>query len=923
MRFPHNTVFQLLLTTAVSVSSGLLISSTALAELKNSPAASSSASPAPLVISTYQPTNGESWYAVAMKPENVGFASVRQHIILVDTSASQTGRILESSLKLTQGLANQFSPSSRLQILAVDTDCSSMTDGFVATGSEGVKAGIQKLSLRTPLGATNLKSAFEWILSQKYSEPVSVVYIGDGMSAGQTVLTADLQTIVGQMADRQISMHSVILGPALDQAIPAAVANLTGGTLHRLTFGQEMQVAAGTAAALSIAPKHVKNIMIDGRPLAETRQSAIFLRPDRHAVVPGKGNPEHFQHLTASTVQGHTYRWSADACQRVAAGAELKQLVQQVEASAGLQTSSICSLEDLQGLRQQFADSMRQTVDAIEYLERRGRHREARKFLQQAAALDAGNPRLQAMLTGLGQPPLQGDDVPAPAPLPGDEFPVPAPGAALNPAPVPAADPDLPAPTQGQLPRTNPIADDIAPLPGAAPIDPVTEVEAAIQLQTQILVSETDRAISEAAELMFDQPDLAEGMLKDALETVRASVQISPVVQSQLEDRIVSALIGVTNLRQVNALKQRQIARDEAVKEAQAAALQEERLEEERLAILIDQVRGLLDRGRHGDRNGFEDGEAVARAALDLRPGDGTATQALVMSESLGQLDKAYRLVNLRHDRFLEVLYQVELSHVPFPDEPPIQYPPPDVWRALTLTRKPRYEAFDLRIEAPNEKWLRQMLDKPIPPLDFPGETPLSEILETIRAYYNTTYGIDSGLSGGDGRMTIYPDYKELELEGISSLEEVLIKDISFDGLTLRNALQLIFEQTSDPAELTYVIENEVFKVTTVAKATSEDNLVTRVYPVGDLVIPPVDMGGGMMGGGMGGMGGGMGGMGGMGGGMGGMGGGMGGMGGGMGGMGGGFMSLPPEILHQMQNAKQHGISTDSVQGLKKKPTRQ
>jgi hypothetical protein len=105
-------------------------------------------------------------------------------------------------------------------------------------------------------------------------------------------------------------------------------------------------------------------------------------------------------------------------------------------------------------------------------------------------------------------------------------------------------------------------------------------------------------------------------------------------------------------------------------------------------------------------------------------------------------------------------------------------------------------------------------------------------------------------------------------------------------GITLRSALRLLLQ----PLGLTYIIEDEVMKITTQAKA--DEKTSTRVYPVGDLVIPirPPQM----MGGGMGGMGGGMG-M--MGGGMGGMGGGMGGMGGGMGGigMGMGMMSVPPE----------------------------
>jgi hypothetical protein len=105
-------------------------------------------------------------------------------------------------------------------------------------------------------------------------------------------------------------------------------------------------------------------------------------------------------------------------------------------------------------------------------------------------------------------------------------------------------------------------------------------------------------------------------------------------------------------------------------------------------------------------------------------------------------------------------------------------------------------------------------------------------------------------------------------------------------GVSLRSVLKLLLE----PSQLTWLIEDEVMKITTATKAS--DRLSVRVYPVGDLVVPivPARMlmmmgGGGMMGRGgmgMGGMGGGM--MGGMGGGMMGGGMGMGGMGMGMGG---------------------------------------
>ena len=341
-----------------------------------------------------------------------------------------------------------------------------------------------------------------------------------------------------------------------------------------------------------------------------------------------------------------------------------------------------------------------------------------------------------------------------------------------------------------------------------------------------------------------------------------------------------------------------------AVKEAEQRVISEIRLEEERLQTLISQVRGLLDRAAHGDIEAYEDAEEVARTALFMKPGNGPATAAFMMSEAKGQLSKMYHLRYLRQNRFLEALYQVELSAVPFPDEPPVIYPPADVWRALTLSRKKKYESISLRTQKPAELWLERMLDEPVKKLDFPGENPLPDILEQIGTHFTQTYGAAGGGAGADYRMTILPDVGALDADTIT-LQDVIIKDIELDGITLRNALAIILSQT-DP-ELTYMIRNEVMFITTKAFAEADENLGTRVYQVGDLVIPPVQLGGGG-GGGQGG---------------GGLGGGGGGGqqgGGGFGGGGGGGFSLPPEILASPAASSTGGISNHSLNNVKKKP---
>jgi len=225
-------------------------------------------------------------------------------------------------------------------------------------------------------------------------------------------------------------------------------------------------------------------------------------------------------------------------------------------------------------------------------------------------------------------------------------------------------------------------------------------------------------------------------------------------------------------------------------------------------------VRALLVQAVHGDDNAYEQAESVAREALHLNPGNGPATQALYNSEMGGQINKAYRLRNLRADRVLETLYMVELSHVPFPDEPPIEWPNAQVWRALTERRK-KWAQTDLRVESPVERRISEALDQVV---DFSIEPePLKDAIDFIAQRY---------------QIPILMDTKVLEDASVDTSAEV---KMPYSGMKLRNMLKLLLEQGSSP--LTYVIEDEVMKITTVEQANQK--LTIRMYPVGDLVFGP------------------------------------------------------------------------------------
>ncbi len=380
-------------------------------------------------------------------------------------------------------------------------------------------------------------------------------------------------------------------------------------------------------------------------------------------------------------------------------------------------------------------------------------------------------------------------------------------------------------------------------------------------IRAQKLAKEVARTVDAAQKTADTDPDAALGELKRTLTAVISSNDIDPDVREKLRLKVQAHIEQVFGLKR--KVDQDRILRIERMAALEARELATEQLlqRDEQIEQLIDKVRSLMAEGYTGNSEAFERSEEVARASFELAPYAGVTSAAIFDSEASGQLDKAQRLRYLRYDKFLAQLYQTELAHVPFPDEPPILYPAPEVWKSLS-ERRQKWASVDLVRYNPTEEKIRSALSKPTT-VEF-LDLPLEDCITFLKEYHN---------------INIWIDRATLTDEGVALDQPITLK---LAGVTLRSVLKLLLE----PAQLTYVIEDEVMKITTSTKAG--EKLQTRVYPVGDLVIPiitPRSGRGGM--GMMGGMGGGRGMMGGMGGGM------MGGMGGGMmGGMGGMGMGM-------------------------------
>lgn len=812
----------------------------------------------PLEVSTYEEKGGDAYAAISVKLPDLQAdePSRTDHVLLFDTSASQVGEHRKQALAVAKAFLDSLPADHRLAVYAVDLKTHPLTDGFVPVGGDEATLAMNKLNRRLPLGATNLSSALDRALEDLEAGPQSsILYIGDGMSAANLLPEAELRELTQKLHDARVPVHSYAVGPRKDLQLLGAMAQQTGGYVKFDMANDQTDSPSRLGRQLAdavTAPIHYpESVNLEPAGLFLLPSSALPLRADRSTVYLAKGRlpeelsvrisgeePRKFTVAKADFETGQTF---------------LRTQHQQAEQTGGLSVA-FAGNRMLRAAQANFDNQVAALVEAGEQAVARREFDRAEEIGLAIKKADPQNVNVQVLLGAADKAKNRARTVAFQQP-PDEE-------SLLN-------QPQFQNQPEG---IDNSLPED---QPGEGLIPDVQQIR---QIKTERLTLEVNSAIEEAENLALTSPEEALDVVKLTLGNVESATDIIPEARAQLLRRLRSLQLELRNRQTQMFENQRMLAERQAAIEAQQRLVDLATQEELELERLIDRVRAAMEEGYHGQEDAFERAEAVARAAVQLKPGEGTAAAALFSAEAAGQLDKAFRLRALRADKFLETLYQVELSHVPFPDEPPIVWPPAEVWQALTERRK-KWASVDLKKNSPAEEKIQSALIDP-QGVDISFiDTPLSDAMDFLADAHD---------------ITIIIDEVTLNEENVPPDTPI---DLELSGITLRSALKIMLE----PLGLTYIIEDEVMKITTIIAA--EEKLTTRVYPVGDLVIPITTPQAGGLGQGLGGVGGlGGGGGGAFGGGQFGGGGG-GGLGGGIGGGigGGGIFNIPPQAVPQQR----------------------
>jgi hypothetical protein len=826
-------------------------------------------------IDVYGKGGEKSHFALSITP-NIELPTPQGHevVVLFDTSASQTGAFRSKAIDTLKQFFANLKTRTEVKLFAVDLAAVPLTDKFVAADSEVIGKAMETLKRLAPLGATDVVAAFETAAQSfdvKSNKERSVVYIGDGQSGAHFVDSETLKQLIKPLVERHIAVTSYAVGPRIDSSLLAAIANQTGGLLAVDGDGPTVkQVAAFLASAIDATVIWPTNISLPKQFASVYPKQVPPLRSDRDTVLIGKLEKDGSAKTIDVAISGKSCGKDVRLAWTVPVGdsnedfAFLTELVDSAKGNdgVGLATVGTAGLNESRRL-------MNVAVEEISKLGSQavatGNIDTAEQLANEALRRDPNDPTARTVKKAVQK--QRAAHVSAKAAIPAGETPV---------------EVRTQKTSKGIL-KLEKLRNDQAPTPDAefpqdevAPGDPelLESVETNTTVIRELIEREVQNAITNARDQMASEPENVQQNLKLELDKVLRAPELSAELRAQLRDQIESTLQEASRrATEFQARDQEAQAAISARNERQRLVLAIER-DQEKVKQLMDRFDALMDEGR------YELAEETAGEVADIKPDSTIAVSAVVNARQARNYTKAHELRILRQRGVVDTLYQVELAHIPFPDDEPIIYPAAPVWEELTLRRK-KFASVDLKKTGPAEERIKQALEDSTV-MEF-VETPLSDVVDYLKDYH---------------KIEIQLDTKALEDAGAGS-DTPITKNLK--GISLRSALRLML----GGLDLTYVIKDEVLLITTPEKASSE--LVTKVYPVADLVLPIRQTGfqGGF--GGMGGMQGGMGGMGGGGGGMGGMGGmgggGMGGFGGGGMGGGGGFFNVPDNVKTEVPKA--------------------
>lgn len=782
---------------------------------------------AKLPVLTYRPQGGDALFAWQLRPTVAATASrPRDVLVVVDTTASQAGKPLKQARQIVTALHEGLAAGDRVSVWSLSTPQATraLTKDFQPANSAAVLDAAAALTdVEYGSGAADLKGGLEKALATlppNRARHQVVLYLGDGESAFAPVSEADRLALGGGMDVRDTYFFAVPLGVKLDSNNLHGLAALTGGAVVRVqedlaVAAKRVEFTARLTAALDV-PVVKPEKWGFGKEVAEVFPTKLPpLRTDRATLVMGKLADAGAAHVTA-TVTGLVNGKPVELAFSEPLPAPqidhyfLNLMVSQwraaphKDAPAMLQSDRALALASTQ-VKLYRDEFLTQAVWAVSV----DRLDEAEKLYAAAQKVD---PTDKEAASGAALVAHMKAGKVSKADLTKRVFSKTG-ATRIDPEAVRAVVQD-PTAIAAQPPAGG------AGAPPAAG-DLLKEAAARRQIEEQRYKGLTDATVRRSRQLLRTDPDTAYQDLKRQRDEIQSYDGIGDDARRQM----VADLEAV--MREV-FVKGAEIKR-RADAERQALAQTKQRLNEfdrqqdeiARDKNRIDQFRQLMQQARY--ELAYQEAQLmIQEKTVKGLPTPPTITATYIIGQQATQLREWRELVRVREDRFLLAMMQTEKSHIPYPDEPPVHFPPAAVWRELTGLRRDAYMNSNLG-PSPSEtqKSLKNTLENVEAQLKEGqniNDVPLFELLQYLAKQHNVAFVIAE---------------ERLKAESIDPLtSKPKLAATQLKGLKLGNFLDIVLYSMN----LTYIVRPDYVEITTFGQRIEEK--VTRVFPVADLAIP-------------------------------------------------------------------------------------
>jgi len=336
-------------------------------------------------------------------------------------------------------------------------------------------------------------------------------------------------------------------------------------------------------------------------------------------------------------------------------------------------------------------------------------------------------------------------------------------------------------------------------------ISPLQQANDEASLLRQKLFREVTGEIAESERMVNEAPLQALDRLQLLRQRVSQS-QVDGAYRKQMlamVDRVLNNVQGYVDQNksqiELNA-RNAQIEAENAADAANRAKLDSE------LQRMVDQFNDLMEKGS------FEEAEIVAKKVGEMAPETELATLMYQNAKIRRRQEEYLSIQRRKEEGFNKGMLNVDEASV-FPDDSrPYVMPDARTWQALSNIRK-NLEGDSITL-TPAEREIREKLTQPIS-VSF-NQRPLSQAVNTLMDMVG---------------IPILIDQEGLRTEGYTSDLPINL-DLRGKEISLKSTLTLMLE----PLHLTYVIKNDVLRIT--SKNTATRARFIKTYPVKDLVIP-------------------------------------------------------------------------------------